>query len=122
MKTLTADELRAHALRTGAEVVIDGRPFNTARVQIQPITKPSKSLATPVPMPTPPQSPPQSTFTRADVEQMLAEQEQRLQAHFLTVVAMMKPAAKPARARPIGVVPTYDQKNAIISVAIKYQQ
>ena len=123
MKAMTADDLRAHALRAGAEVIIDGKPFNTARAQIQtPAKVAPKSLAQAEPV-APIAAPiqPQLAFTRADVERMLFEQEQRLQAQFQTAVAMLKATTpKPARARPTGVVPTYNEKGAITKVAFTY--
>mgnify|MGYP006921284323 CR=1 FL=1 len=120
MKTMTADDLRAHALRTGSEVVIDGKPFNTQRAQIQPQ---ARTLAKPAPVePIAPPIPPQSTITREELERLLFEQEMRLQAMFQTAVTMLKATGKPSRARPTGVVPTYDQKGAITAVAFQYQQ
>lgn len=123
MKTLTADELRAHALRTGAEVIIDGRPFNTARAQIQ---APAKPLVKPAPVPIAPPIPapitPEPSFSRAEVERLLADQEQRLQAQIQTMVAMLKAAERPARPRITAVVPVYDydKHGAITKVNFQY--
>ncbi len=119
MKTLTADELRAHALRTGAEVIIDGRPFNTARAQIQPPAKPKPAIAVP---PAPAPVAPEPSFSRAEVERLLAEQEQRLQAQIQTMAAMLKASERPARPRITAVVPVYDydKHGAITKVNLQY--
>ena len=121
MKTLTADELRAHALRTGAEVIIDGRPFNTARATIQ-APKPKPAIAVPAAPPAPAPVAPEPSFSRAEVERLLAEQEQRLQAQVQTMVAMLKAAERPARPRITAVVPVYDydKNGAITKVNFQY--
>jgi hypothetical protein len=123
MKTMTAEDLRRHALAVGAEAVIDGEVFNTAMAKVRYKPPPApKALDEPLPQPEPP-----DTFTRAEVRQLLEDQESRMQAHMQTMVAMFKAAQPPAKAekpdRPLlkSVVPTYDRDGAITRADIEYR-
>lgn len=118
MKQMTADELRTHALRTGAEVVIDGKPFNTARAQVQV----AKSVPKPAPAPAVPQ---QATFTRAEVEQMLAEHETRVLDRMLNMVGALKAPEEEADEPgmcAVGFTPKYNPDGSIAFVGVQYER
>lgn len=124
-KTMTPDELRQHALRTGATVTIDGKLFNAAGVKLAP------TAAAPAPKPpalattadtAPALAAP--TFTRAEVEAMLAQAEARFQAQLTGVLNMLKTAnqARQEGAVAVGFTPTYDKLGAITFVGVQYQR
>lgn len=128
MKRMTADQLRATALAMGAEAVIGGRPFNSARAVVQPQAKPpAPPLAAAAALPLPPAPPAPETFTRAQVEQMLAEQETRLTERMAGMLAnLARPA--PAAAEPedeyhaAALVPEYGPDGMIKRIDIDWQR
>lgn len=119
MKTLTADQLRKHALTTGAELEIGGAKFNSGRAQVAP--PPAAPRAAPA---APPAEP---AMTRADMDALLAERDAvwRQQIDHLTQAfgAALKavqpqPAGKPARVTKFDI--TYDRDKCVTSIVPVY--
>jgi len=127
---MTADELRAHALRTGAEVSIDGKVFNSARAQIEPkaITAAPTPRAPVVPVPVAP--PAVESFTRAEVERLLAEQDARFTAQLQLIASMVsKPEPEPDADDgkeygmcAVGFTPKYNDDGLITFVGVQYER
>lgn len=117
---MTSTELRALALRSGAEVVIDGKRFNTGRAQVASAPAAPKLVAT-APEPAAPPAPAAQTFTRAEVELMLAEQETRLLQRLVALIPKQQ-AAEPDEddLQPIGFNVKYRQDGAIEFVGVEY--
>jgi hypothetical protein len=123
MRTLkTLSDVKRLALATGAEAVIDGKPFNAARHQVEP-RRPPPLEQPPVPAPAPDVPPPAPApgLTVQEVEQMLAAHNARLTAQFGSIIAALK-----APERADGSVPTewdfeitYDSHHAITNVTAK---
>ena len=121
MKTMSADELRRQALSMGAEAVIDGRSFNASRTQIKPAApKPAAPTIALVP-PAPAPAAAEPTFTRSEVERLLAEQETRILAQVRTLTEALRSSAKPG-AVPVGFQPKYGRDGEITFVGVQYQQ
>jgi hypothetical protein len=122
MRTVrTTADLKRLALATGAEVVIDGKPFNTGRSQVSAVPKRAAPLDPPVITEPPPPIPVAESLTRAQVEEMLAAHNQRVTAQIGSIIAALK-----APARSDGSVPTewdfeirYDSHHAITHVTAK---
>lgn len=133
MKTMTEDELRKLALATGAELVVDGKSFNAGRAKVdaQRAPEPEPAAAPPVAEPPPAPAPaPESTYTRADVEQLLAAQEARLMGVVASLIAQASaPPAEPgepgeatAQMLATGFRPEYDKNGAITFVGVNYER
>lgn len=121
MKTMTADQFRAHALSMGAEASIGGRPFNTARAVVppKPITAappPVAAIAPPAPAPAP--APQVDTFTRADVEALLREQSDRFDRRLATMLAQREDDGM----RPVGFTPVYGPDGEILDLGVRYER
>lgn len=85
----TESDLRRLALRSGAEVQMDGQVFNSERLVVDP-PPPSAPAPVPPPVPPAPAPPPVEFMTRQDVEQLLAEHERRLFQQFEAMLRSMK--------------------------------
>jgi len=126
MRTIkSAAELRRLALRTGAEVEIDGRPFNAARavVALQPSPS-SVPAAAPEPAAAAPALPPEpaQTLTQAQVEQMLAAHNARITEQITSIIAALKQAPQNppgAAVREWDFHVEYDSHHAITNVNAK---
>jgi hypothetical protein len=124
MKPMTEDQLRRHALATGSELHIDGRPFNTERAQV---ALPRAAAAPPPAAAERREAPPAAapltpSFTLADVEQMLADQEERFMRQLSTMletIASLKENASEGLV-PEGFTPKYDSDGAITFVGVTY--
>lgn len=125
-KTMTPDELRQHALRTGATVTIDGKLFNAGGVKLAPPTAAAPAPKPPALATTADTAPALAapTFTRAEVEAMLAQAEARFQAQLAGVLNTLKTAnqARQEGAVAVGFTPTYDKNGAISFVGVEYQR
>ena len=88
-KTMTSDQLRRRALELGAEAVIEGRPFNTARMRVEPAA----------PAPAAPAVPAGSPAKEPDIDKLLKEHADSLradlQSEFMALLATMSAAQKP---------------------------
>lgn len=123
MMKMTLDELKAHALRTGAEVVVDGQHFNTARHQVDakpPAKAVARTAAAPMPLPT------VESFSRAEVTALLQAQEERFTRQLGLVTALVQ---RPPEADdeddapvPIGFTPQYNDDGMITRVDVQYQR
>lgn len=123
MRTIqSTDELRRLALRTGAEVEIDGRPFNAARAMLAlspspsstPVAAAEPAAAAPALVPEPVQ-----TLTQAQVEQMLTAHNRRVTEQITSIIAALKqpqtsPTGAPVREWKFQVI--YDKDHAITEV------
>lgn len=122
---MTADQLRAHALATGSEATIGGRPFNTARAVVAPKPAAPKAVEIP-PNPAPALAAPPApeTFTRAEVDQMLADQERRLTDRMTQLFASLARPAEPDAddLKPAGLKPTYNADGSIAFIGIDWQR
>jgi hypothetical protein len=120
MKPMTEDQLRRHALASGAELTIDGRPFNTERAQVA--VPRAAARPPPIPVPAAPPPPAAPNFTQADVERMLAEQEarftQQLSAMLQAITSLKENASEGLV--PEGFTPKYDSDGAITFVGVTY--
>lgn len=120
MKTMTAEELKRMALRTGAEVVIDGRPFNAERAQVQLRVKEPLKPASEPPAPALPAAEP--TFTRSEVARMLAEQEERLTSQIHTaIIALREATAGRQGALPGGFQMKYGKDGELTFVGVEWK-
>lgn len=119
---MTLDELRAHALRTGAELVVDGTRFNSARTQIEPkLPRPAPPPAIAVPAPA--AVPEQTNFTRADVERLLDQAEARFQQQLLMLTQMVQRDREvDDDAVPVDFTPKYNADGAITAVHVNWQR
>lgn len=91
MKTITVkdiNEARRRALAVGGELLIDGQPFNTAR---------NRAAAKPAGPQRPAPAP--QTFTRAEVDALLAEQLAEVEARWQRRVAEAVESAAQAAAQ-----------------------
>jgi len=127
MKPMTEEQLRRHALATGSELHIDGRPFNTERAQVAlPRTvTPARAAAAPpppVPLNTPATAAPAQSFSLADVEKMLAAQEERFMrqlATMLETISGLKESSSDGLV-PQSFTPKYDADGVITFVGVTY--
>lgn len=112
-------DLRRVALRNGAELIVDGKPFNAARQQIAVV--PPKPAPAPEPEPAPAPVPAQESFTRAEVERLLAAQDQRLEQRFAEIIRQLHAAGKQGPAGPTewDFAVTYDEHHRITNVNAK---
>ena len=120
MKTsMTADQLRAMALRHGGTADIGGVKFNTARAVVppKPITAaPPPALPAPaIAAPAPAAPPAADTFTRAEVEKLLAEQSDRFERRIAAVLAETEYEDLAA-----SFTPKYDTEGRIVVVDVQY--
>ena len=118
MKPMTEEQLRRHALATGSELHIDGRPFKTERAQV---VVPPPRAATPAAA-APRAEPTAPSFTLVDVERMLADQEARFMQQLSTMlqtISGMKESAAEGLV-PEGFTPQYDSSGAITFVGVTY--
>jgi len=127
MKPMTEEQLRRHALATGSELHIDGRPFNTERAQVAlPHTAmPPRAAATPpppVPLNTPATAALPQSFSLVDVEKMLAAQEERFMRQLATILETISNLKENASEGlvPEGFTPKYDSDGAITFVGVTY--
>lgn len=115
---MTPEELRRHALKTGAELDLGGTRFNTARAQVSSVPR---ALAAQPPVQV---DPAPQTFSRSEVEKMLAEQEARFQEKLTSLLATMQTGA--ARRRdglvPVGFTPNYKPDGSIAFVGVEYRK
>lgn len=120
MKQMSTDELRRFALANGAELVIEGKRFNSGRQQMDaPLaTKPAAAPPAPAAASANPAPAGQESFSRAEVEMLLAEQEGRLLAHLSQILAPM--AAPADNMVATSVVPHYLPTGEISNVDIKW--
>ena len=116
-KTMTADQLRRRALELGAEAVIEGRPFNTARMRVEPAA----------PAPAVPAVPAGSPAKEPDIDKLLKEHADSLradlQSEFMALLATMSAAQKP----PPGYFATgfdvsYNDDGSIKFVGVKWSR
>ena len=114
-KTMTADQLRRRALELGAEAVIEGRPFNTARMRVAPAA------------PAAPAVPAGSPAKEPDIDKLLKEHADSLradlQSEFMALIATMSAAQKP----PPGYFATgfdvsYNEDGSIKFVGVKWSR
>jgi len=114
-KTMTADQLRRRALELGAEAVIEGRPFNTARMRVAPAA------------PAAPAVPAGSPAKEPDIDKLLKEHADSLradlQSEFMALLATMSAAQKP----PPGYFATgfdvsYNDDGSIKFVGVKWSR
>lgn len=129
MKRMTTDQLRALALATGAEATIDGKPFNTARqvVTPKPITAAPPRAAAAPPLPSSPSTSataaPAPTFTREQVDQMLAEQEERFTARLTSLLAgLQAPQAAGQEFYATEFTPKFDKDGQIEVVSVAWER
>lgn len=131
MKTMTADQARAHALRSGAELVIGGRHFNSDRAQVvKPISAaPAPRAAAPT-LPVAPSTPaaaappPPETFSKADVEQMLAKQEERFTERLTNLLSSLQRPESDDKSEfyATGFKPEMDKDGCITFVKVQYER
>ena len=114
-KTMTSDQLRRRALELGAEAVIEGRPFNTARMRVAPAA------------PAAPAVPAGSPAKEPDIDKLLKEHADSLradlQSEFMALLATMSAAQKP----PPGYFATgfdvsYNEDGSIKFVGVKWSR
>lgn len=119
---MTLDELRAHALRTGAELIVDGKHFNSARAQID--VKPIRPAPPPaIAVPAPAAVPEQANFTRADVERLLDQAEARFQQQLLMLTQMVQRDREvDDDAVPVDFTPKYNSDGALTGVHVNWQR
>lgn len=91
MKTVRSlDEARRLALTVGAELQAGGTLFNSTRAQVaKPAPAPRPEPSAPAPAPAEP------TFTRAEVEQLIAANNARMHEMFAKAIASLS-AQRPA--------------------------
>ncbi len=109
MKTMSADDLRRHALATGSEVVINGVPFNTAREVVVARRAPAPQ---PVALVPPAPRPEQPLSLLVDVAKLIADAERRLEAKFAPPASVPTAVAE-LELIPITVVPRYSADNTL---------
>lgn len=136
-KTMTLAELHAHALKHGAEVSVGGRRFNAGRAEmsVKPkpahlapvVTLPPRATAAPPPAPPiassaapapPHEAPPADTVTRAELQQLLLEQEERLGRQMALAVQMLRGEVE--EDRPATLKPVYDDEGRLVKVDVDY--
>lgn len=124
MKTLSLEQLRKHALASGAELQIGSAKFNSDRVRVADMESPKP----PAPVPIAPQAPITPALTRADVDELMAARdavwrqqiEQLTQAFGVALKATQrstesKPAAQVARFEI-----TYDRDKCVTGIVPVY--
>lgn len=118
---MTSDQLRSMALRHGGTAVIDGKVFNSERAKVTPppITAappPPVSLSSPPAAVAPPPIAPQAdTFTRTEVELLLAEQAKNFERRIADVLAETEYEDLAA-----SFTPKYDADGRILTVDVRY--
>lgn len=108
----------------GGEAVISGKRFNTTRAVVppKPITAaPPPLSAAPI---TPPAAvtPPAQGFSQAQVEQMLAGQEDRFTQRLQGILASLQRPADKADFYATGFKPELDKDGAISFVKVEYER
>ena len=118
---MTSAQLRSRALRHGGTAVIDGKVFNSERAKVTPppITAappPPVSLSSPpAAVAPPPIAPPADTFTRTEVELLLAEQAKNFERRIADVLAETEYEDLAA-----SFTPKYDADGRILTVDVRY--
>lgn len=98
MRTIgSADEARRLALATGAELSVEGQTFNSQRTQLREVAaaRPAPEPPAPAPAPAPP-----DTYTRAEVDALLAKQAAKHAEQLARVLASLKSSAPAAPVSP----------------------
>lgn len=126
MKTLTLDQLRKHALTSGAELQIGGAKFNSDRARMADMPAP----ATPAPVlaPAAPQVPAAPPLTRADVDELLVARDavwrqqikQLTQAFGAALKAAQPQSAGTPSARVARFDITYDRDKCVTGIVPVY--
>ena len=125
MKTLTADQLRKHALATGSELEMGGSRFNSDRAQLLPTDMPVATAVASVALPPPPAAPTEPAMTRAEVAALMAERDavwsrqiDHLTKVFAEALKAAQPTGKPARVAKFDI--TYDRDKCVTSIVPVY--
>lgn len=118
---MTSDQLRSMALRHGGTAVIDGKVFNSERAKVvpPPITAapppPVLPSSPPAAVAPPPIAPQADTFTRTEVELLLAEQAKNFERRIADVLAETEYEDLAA-----SFTPKYDADGRILTVDVRY--